>query len=237
MPVDLFSSFLGFLLGVVATAIAWQLTVRTVRNPEKSKLTGVWSLRDVTAPGSRPVVVAEEIRGMSLPPGTKVLVPSGRLDNVPDEVLSTCEVRMHGEVHLNAAIGRDRALVFSGHIVPRTAAVFTMDEVTVRRLQADFQRMWNESTPYIETAQVSELARKDGRIVDVTGKAMEVMEYRGRKMMRLTDGKVAVGVVTDDDVSAHSGTMVRVVGRIKREGGYAYLHADRIESVAAPVAA
>ena len=232
MPLSLTSLFLGFVIGVVSTAIAMSLMHRTVRNPETSKVTGVWSVRDVMEPGTRPAVIAERIDGLQLPPGTKVVVPQGQLHTVPQDVLQTCEVRMHPDVRLNAAIGRDRALLFSGHIHPRAHAVVTMDGNTVRRLQNDFQRMWGESTPYVESVTVSELAGKDGRLVDVTGRATEVMEYRGRKMLRITDGKVAVGVVTrQDDVVQHQGRTIRVVGRMHRDGGYAYIEADRVAAV------
>jgi hypothetical protein len=201
-----------------------------VRNPETTRLTALWSLKDVVEPGARPAVLAESVAGLALPPGSKVIVPAGSLSAVPAQVLSTCEVRMHPEVRVNAVVGKDRALVFSGHVTPKAFAVFTMDGATVRLLQSDFQRMWGEGTPYVEqVATIADLAGKDGRVVDVTGKAIELMEFRGRKMLRLTDGKVQVGVVTtQQDVSEFQGGTVRVVGRMHRENGYAFVEADRL---------
>jgi hypothetical protein len=236
MPLSLLSIFVGFVLGGAATAIAWNLSTRSVRNPETARLTALWSLKDVTAPGSRPAVLAENVSGLTLPPGTKVIVPRDGLASVPPDVLATCEVRMHDEVRVNAAVGKDRALIFSGHITPKAFAVFTMDAQTVRLLQSDFQRMWTESTPFIErVGTIADLSGKDGRVVDVQGKAIELMEYRGRKMLRLTDGKTNVGVVTrQGDVSAFQGQTVRVVGRMHRENGYAFLEADKLSLLAAP---
>lgn len=233
MPLSLLSIFLGFVLGVAATAIAWNLSQRSVRNPETARLTALWSLKDITAPGMRPAVLAESLDGVSLPPGTKVIVPQSALASVGAGILSTCEVRMHPEVRVNAAVGKDRALIFSGHVTPKAFAVFTMDDHTVRLLQTDFQRMWNESAPYVEqVASIAELAGKDGRVVDVTGKAIELMEFRGRKMLRLSDGKVQVGVVTkQQDVSQYQGGTIRVVGRMHRESGYAYVEADKLTLV------
>ena len=238
MPLDLLSIFLGFVLGSAAVAIAWNLMQKPVRNPETTRLTGLWSLRDVATPGMKPVLLAESIEGVAVPPGTKVIVPRGRIDSVPPEVLAACEVRMHAEVRVNAALGKDRALLFSGRLTPKAYAVFTMDENTVRQLQGDFERMWKESSPYVETTALKDLGSMAGRVVDVTGQAVDVMEFRGRKMLRLTDGKVAVGVVAaKEDVSAYPGSTLRIVGRMHKEGGYAYVEADKVEVLTRPAAA
>lgn len=224
------SIFLGFVLGFVATAIVWNLTQRHVRNPETTRLTALWSVKDLTEPGTRPGIIAESIEGISFQPGSKVIVPRTGLADVPPQVLATCEVRMHPEVRLNAAVGKDRALIFSGSITPKAFAVYTQDTQTVRLIQEDFQRMWGESVPYIEhVASISQLAEKNGRYVDIQGHALELMEYRGRKMLRLTDGKTNVGVVTEQqDVAEYQGRQVRVVGRMTRENGMAYLKAERV---------
>ena len=93
--------------------------------------------------------------------------------------------------------------------------------------------MWRESDPFVEqVAQIADLAQKDGRVVDVSGKAVELVEFRGRKMLRLTDGKTNVGVVTQQqDVAQFAGRDVRVVGRMHREQGYAFLEADKLSLV------
>lgn len=233
MALSLFSIFLGFLAGVIATVVAWSFSTRSVRNPETTRLTALWSLKDVVEPGLRPAVIAESVSGLQLPQGSKVVVPRGQISAVPADILSTCEVRMHPEVRINAVVGKDRALVFSGHVTPKAFAVFTRDAHAVGLLQQDFQRMWRESEPYIEqVAQIADLAQKDGRVVDVSGKAIELVEFRGRKMLRLTDGRYNVGVVTQQaDVAAFQGGTVRVVGRMHRENGYAFLEADRLALV------
>ena len=230
MALSLFSIFLGFLAGVIATILAWSFSTRNVRNPESTRLTALWSLKDVIEPGLRPAVIAESVSGIQLPAGSKVVVPQGQISAVPTDILSTCEVRMHPDVRINAVVGKDRALVFSGHVTPKAFAVFTRDPHAVQLLQADFQRMWSESDPYVEhVAAIADLVGKDGRVVDVSGKAIEILEFRGRKMLRLTDGKVNVGVVTrQQDVTQFQGRDVRVVGRMHREQGYAFLEADKL---------
>lgn len=230
---SLLAVFLGFVLGVVATSIVWNLSHRSVRNPETSRLTALWSIQDVAEPGTRPALLAEGLEGVRVPAGSKIIVPRDGLARVPADVLASCEVRMHPEVRINACVGKDRALVFSGHVTPKAFAVFTRDAAAVHLLQADFQRMWGESTPYVEHVEhIADLAGKAGRWVDVTGKAVDLMDYRGQKMLRLTDGVTNVGVVTaQQDVSQYQGSTVRVVGQFKREQGYAYLAADRLEAL------
>src|SRR5205823_12046253 len=95
MTLSLVSIFLGFVVGVVATAVAWSFSQRGVRNPETSRLTALWSLKDVLEAGIRPAVIAESVSGIQLPAGSKVVVPRGQIGAVPAEILSTCEVRMH----------------------------------------------------------------------------------------------------------------------------------------------
>lgn len=232
MPLSLSSIFLGFLLGVAATAIAWHFSTRFVRNPERTKVTAVWSLEDLTEPGTRPAIIAERVAGLKIPGNAKVIVPAGTLNAVPPEVLATCEVRMHPEVRVNAAIGKDRAILFSGRVSPTSTAVLTINEDIVRRLQNDFARMWGQSTPFVEETAIAELSNKIGRIVDVKGRALEVLEYRGRKMLRITDGKLSVGVVTKQrDVAEFQGGNVRVVGRMHRDGAYPFIEADQVQLV------
>ncbi|HEX2022085.1 MAG TPA: hypothetical protein VHH36_05185 [Candidatus Thermoplasmatota archaeon] len=225
---ELLSLFIGSVVGVAATAIAWNLTSRAAPKKVATSVTSLWSLKDVVANGA-PAVIAERIDGVKLPMGSKVIVPTGSMQAVDPEILMSCEVRMHPEVRLNAVVGKDEAVVFSGHVAPRSAAVVTTDEQIVRRLQNDFSRMWAQSSPHVETVEISSLAGKQGRVVDVTGRAIEVMEFRGRKMLRLTDGKVAVGVVAkQQDVANMTGANVRVVGRLQRDGAYPYIEATEL---------
>jgi hypothetical protein len=230
--VDLLSIFIGVVVGGVATAIAWNLSTRNVRNPETTKLTALWTLKDLSVDGGRPAIMAERIDGLQLPMGSKVIVPSGSLGAVHPDIVMSCEVRMHPDVRVNAAIGKDRAIVFSGHVNPKSFALVTMEEAMVRRLQTDFQRMWGEAAAHVEQVAISDLAKKEGRVVDVTGRATEVMEYRGRKMLRITDGKTAIGVITQQaDVSTFQGGTIRVVGRMHRDGGYPYIDATQVSLV------
>lgn len=233
MPLSLFSLFLGFVLGLAATGIAWAMTQRSARPSEKAKVTAVWDIRDIVEPGHRAAIVAERISpDVHLPRDSKLVVPAEGIANIPQAILQTCEVRMHPDVRMNAAIGKDRALLFSGSVSAKAHAVVTTEPTAVRRVQNDFERMWSESTPYVERAQVHELAGKAGRHVDVTGKAVDVLEYRGRKMLRLTDGQAQVGVVTSQgDVAQWAGATIRVVGKMHRDGGHAYIEADRVSPV------
>lgn len=245
MPLSLFSLFLGFVLGIAAAGIAWAMTQKTARPSEKAKVTALWDIRDIVEPGQRAALVAERIApDVHLPANSKIVVPTGSIQSVPPAILQGCEVRMHPDVRMNAAIGKDRVLLFSGNVSAKAHAVVTTEPTAVRRVQNDFQRMWAESSPYVERAEVHELVGKTGRHVDVTGKAIDVLEYRGLKMLRLTDNHAQVGVVTKQgDVAQYTGTMIRVVGKMHRDGGHAYIEADSVtpvgsaERVARPVSA
>lgn len=238
MPLDLLSVGVGFTAGVAATAIAWNLTQsRTVRNPEHTKVASAqWALSQVSR-GSPPAIMTERLDAVDVPAGSKVLVPSGRADAVPPRVLATCEVRMHEGVTMNYALGRERALVFSSHIHPRAHAVYTNEESAVKRLQSEFGAMWQEADPYIQKVALSAVPDMDGRFVEVTGVASEVVEFRGRRMMRLTDGGTTVGVVTPDGgVVELQGKPVLVTGRVSREGGMVHIDARRVVKAAAKTA-
>jgi len=229
MPLDLVSLGMGFTAGVAATAVAWNLTQRTVRNPEATKLTAVWALSEV-ARGGPPAIMAERIEGLEVPANAKVLVPLGAASAVPVEVLQSCEVRMHPDVRMNYALGRDRALVFSSFMHPRAHAVYTREESAVKKLQAEFTKLWTEAEPYVERVSVEAVASRDGRHVEFTGTAAEMIEYRGRKMLRVSENGHSVGVVTTEGIPAElAGKPVRVAGRVAREGGYVYVEARRIE--------
>jgi len=233
MPFDLGSLFIGFVLGVVAAGIAWAMTLKTSRPNEKAKVTAVWDIRDITEPGQRAAIIAEHLSdGVHLPAQSKIIVPAGAIASVPAAILASCEVRMHPDVRMNAAVGKDRVLLFSGNVSPKAHAVVTTEPSAVRRLQNDFERMWSEASPYVERAEVSDLASKDGRHVDVTGRAMDIIDYRGRRMLRLTDNKAQVGVITrQDDVAQWAGSTIRVIGKMHRDGGHAYIEADRVTTV------
>lgn len=235
MAFDLGSLFVGFVLGVVAAGIAWAMTLSSARPNEKAKVTAVWDVRDITEPGHQAAIVAERLtEGLNLPAQSKVIVPASAIATVPASILASCEVRMHADVRMNAAIGKDRALLFSGSVSPKAHAVVTTEPSAVRRLQNDFGRMWSESTPYVERAEIHDLAAKNGRHVDVTGRALDVVEYRGRKMLRLTDSQAQVGVIMPQgDVSQYAGSSIRVVGKMHRDGGHAYIEADKVMTVGA----
>lgn len=230
MPLDLLSLGIGFTAGVAATGFAWNLAqARTVKNPEHTRVAGAsWALSEVSR-SSPPAVMAERIEGIDVPAGAKVLVPRDRADAVPPRVLALCDVRMHPGVSMNYALGRERALVFSSHMHPRAHAVYTNEESAVKRLQREFTDMWNEAEPYIQKVPLSAVADMDGRYVEVTGVASEVVEFRGRRMMRLSDGGTTVGVVTPDGgVAELQGKPVLVSGRVSRDGGMVHIDARRV---------
>lgn len=232
MPIDLASLGIGFVSGVAATAVAWSMTTRHVTNPEQTKLTAVWALDEVGR-GHPPALMVERLVGLKVPAGSKILVPAGQPNAVPPDVLLACEVRMHPDVGMNYALGKDRALVFSSYMHPRAHAVYTYESAAVRKLQADFTRLWTEGEPYVEKVPLAAVAGMDGRHVEITGVAQELVEFRGRHMLRVSDGEHAVGVTTTQgNLADLQGKPVKVTGRVGRDGGYVYVEARSVERAA-----
>lgn len=232
MPLDLVSLGIGFGSGVAATAVALNLMQRTtVRNPEQTKLTASWALSEI-ARGGPVAVMAERFDGLELPPKSKVLVPHEAVATLPEVVLRTCEVRTHSDVHANTVIARETAVVFSSQIHPLAAVVFTREEAAVKKLQSEFTRLWTSAEPHYNQVRVEEALGREGHLVEILGTAAEMMEFRGRRMLRVQENKSSIGVVVEDpQVAALQGRPVRVAGRVVSEGGQVFLEARRVEGV------
>ncbi len=229
MPLDLVSFGIGLTSGVLAASIAWSLTQRRVKNPEATKLTATWALAEVARRGP-PAVMTERLEGLDLPRHSKVLVADASV--LPVGVARACDVRVHPDARMNYVLGRDAGLVFSGHMHPRAHVVFTREESAVRNLQAEFTRLWAAAEPWVERVPLEAVPSCEGRHVEITGTAGELMEFRGRRMLRVTEGHTNVGVVTDEPhVAEMMGKVVRVVGRVASESGQIFLEARRLERV------
>ncbi|MHB8605001.1 MAG: hypothetical protein ACYDCK_07055 [Thermoplasmatota archaeon] len=231
MPVSPIEIGIGFVVGVIATAIAWQLSTKSVRNPERTRVSAVWGVQEVIAMGDTARIAAERIgTGVRIPEGSHILLKAGATDAVPADVIHTCEVREHPDVAANYVLGRDRALVFSGHIEQRSLALWTDEPAAVGHLANDFDRAWAAATPYYETVAAQELlSGGPHKLVAVSGVASEQMEFRGRKMMRLNDNGAILGVSAGDSVPDLAGVGITVFGKVHRENGGVFVEAQRIE--------
>lgn len=228
MPLDLVSFGIGIGSGIVGAGLAFTLSQRaTARNPESTKVASHWALSEVSR-GVPPALMVERLEGLPVPRGAKVLVPDANA--VPYDVLRSCDVRVNPDVNQNYAVGRDVALVFSSHVHPKAHAVYTREDAAVRKLQAEFQRVWMQAEPYVEPVSIEAVPSREGRNIEVVGTAAEWVEFRGRRMLRLTANGKSVGVVTEDSsASSLQGNVVRVAGRVVREADRVFVEALRIE--------
>lgn len=224
---DVLSTFIGFIVGVVAAGIAVELGLKKwFSAPDSSKLTTIWSLTELHAP---------EVVATSLHPGVEVpanarIVCAGDLP--PSK--KGLNVRRNAESKGSFAIDsrRARALLFLGGIEKGSLALWTVDERMIERLRAEFNRLWTRSTDYVERASVAEIASKANVTVETRGIVQDVIPYKGKYMLRLTDRGDAVGVLVDNDLQVR-GQKVLVKGIVRTSSsGYPMVEALEVKAEA-----
>lgn len=131
---------IGFALGVLVTIIVVELGFRKISpRQETSRLTTIWSLDEIK--GLSPVrIVAEEIRDVSVPPNsTLVLKSADGLEGRRD-----LKIRINKAVNTNFAFCGDRALIFTKGISPKVPVVWTVNPTMLSFLRSEFTRLWKE---------------------------------------------------------------------------------------------
>ncbi|PKK86131.1 MAG: hypothetical protein CVT48_02395 [Thermoplasmata archaeon HGW-Thermoplasmata-1] len=215
---------IGTLVGIVIALVAVEFGLKKVfGKQEHSKLTSVWSLSEI----SDPLIVAEKLEGVPVPAGAKVVVR----DAVDARTFSSAEVRKNPEVRSNFILGKNRALIFTGQIEPGKMALWTVDDILLRRLNSEFNRLWTKSDGYVEHLKIAELAGKSGLRVKTEGVVLDVIPYRERFLLRLSDHGHTIGVLTDKE-SDVKGSVVRVTGKlVKSDSGYSLIDSEEIDKI------
>lgn len=221
---DVLSTLVGFLIGIVAAGFAVELGLKKFFSPPpSSKLTTVWSLDEL----NKPEIAAIQLgAGLKVPATARVVTAASAPPSKKD-----FQLRRNSEVHGSFALDstKPRALLFLGDIKPGALALWTVDEALIDRLRADFNRFWTRSTDYVERASVSELASKPNVTIETTGTVQDVIPYRGRYMMRLTEQGEAVGVVVDSELPLR-GQRVTVKGIVRNStSGYPLVEALEVK--------
>lgn len=229
MAFDLLAAGIGFGAGVIGTAIALEVALRRVKNPEQTTLTGVWALHEVWEGGEPPAIVAERIDpAVGVPEGSKLLVRSGAF--LARDLVAHADVRMHPEVRTNFCIGERKGLLFTSHIHPRALVATTIDPALVGRLRSEFNRLWAEAEPYLLHAHVADLPQYEGQNVEVSGVVLDTVELRGRTVLRLVEEGHTVGVIATRPEDAElRGSAVRAAGTVVKVAGHTLLQARRLE--------
>lgn len=224
---DVLSTLIGFLVGVVAAAIAVELGLKKLfAPPDSTKLTTIWSLGELKSPE----VVATQIdAGVEVPRTARVVTPA----NVPPSARGY-QVRKNPETKGCFAIDAEqpRALLFLGGIQKGALALWTVDEKLIDRLRAEFNRLWTRSTDYVERTKVAEIGTKPNVTVETSGIVQDVIPYRGKYMLRLTEEGETVGVVVDRELPVR-GHRVTVKGIVRPStSGYPLVEALEIRQEA-----
>lgn len=217
--VDVVWALIGFVVGVVAAAIAVEFGLKKFLSPpENSKLTTVWNLNELPAP----LVAARTLHGLTPPRNARVL-SAGTYEGTRDgfELRTNKEVRGNFAVDANA----NRALIFLGDMAPGTLALWTVDERLIERLRAEFNRLWGRSLDYVERVTIADIPKKANLSVLTEGTVADVVPYRGNYLLRLTDKGETVGVLVDRPLTM-SGQRVAVTGIVRASSsGYPLIEA------------
>ncbi|MBW3584218.1 MAG: hypothetical protein KY455_14100 [Euryarchaeota archaeon] len=220
------SVLVGFLIGVVASAIAVELGLKKLFMPTTAtKLTASWRLDEVEAP----LVVCTDAGGVPFPRGAEIVTsgqaaPEGFRDRAWRR---NANARGNFMVHPT----RDRAYLFLGPVQEGNLALVTVDSDLVARLRAEHRRLWETGAPYVEEVSLAEAVRRPGVHVQTRGHVQEVVPYRDRHLVRLVDGNQALGVLVDAPLDIVGAEAV-VTGRVQRgTSGYSLLDAEEVRVV------
>lgn len=225
--VDVLWTLIGFLIGIVAAGFAVELGLKKFfAPPEASKLTRVWSLKEMGSP----LIAATRIDGIQVPTNARLVTAQ----NFPGQ-RDGFELRTNPETGANFAVdaNQPRALIFLDGVRPGSLAVWSVDERLIERLRSEFHRLWSRSTDYVERVSLAEIPRKSNATVETHGVVQSVVPYRGSYLLRLQDEGDTVGVLVERDLPL-AGKRVHVTGIVRTSSsGYPLIEAVEVKAAAA----
>lgn len=217
--VETVSVLIGFLIGVVAAAIAVEFGLKKLLSPpDRSKLTQVWSLAEFP----NALVAATSIHGVAPSKGARLLT-AAKFDGERNgfELRTNAELRGSFAVDAHAP----RALLFLGPVEPGALALWTVDEKLIERLRVEFHKLWSRSTDYVERVPIEEVSKKANLTVETHGTVADIVPYRGNFLLRLTDHGETVGVLINRELPL-TGRRVSVTGIVRASSsGYPLIDA------------
>jgi hypothetical protein len=223
---DTISVLVGFLIGVIATAIAVEFGLKKIfRPPVQSKVTGQWRLDEHRAP----LVVAQDTATVGFPTGARVVTAGA----AHPDALTGRDYRRNPNARSNyiVATDRDRATLFLGPIQEGTLALATVDPAIVARLRAEHRRLWETGEPLVEEAALGDAVRHAGMLVRTRGRVQDCVPYRDRHLLRVTDQNATLGVLVDEPLEL-TGQTISVMGRVIRgTTGYPLIDAEEVRVV------
>lgn len=223
---DTISILVGFLVGVVTAAIAVELGLKKLfMPPSATKVTGSWRLSEIRSP----LVACTDAAKPIFDQGARIVTAGSANPQAfhGRTFRRNTGARANFMVHPN----EDRALLFMGPIAPGTLALSTVDGALCDRLRAEHKRLWEQGEAYVEELPLEQVVQRHNVGVRTRGTVQEVVTYRQRHLMRLTDGRHVIGVLVDAPLDLE-GKEVVVTGRIQRgTSGYPLLDADEVRVV------
>ncbi|MGB0653315.1 MAG: hypothetical protein ACPGQL_08965 [Thermoplasmatota archaeon] len=227
MAVDLFSAVLGFVVGALVVAIALEVNVRRRAEPQPlTKLTTAWRLSEFESPR----VVCRDALDLDVP-ATATVLASGLVD---PKVLTGATVHQVPPVRAEFALDmrQGRALLFPGGARDGALALWTVDPLILKRLDAEYRTLHARAEAYVERVTIAELAGRSGVTVETRGVVEDILPFKGRHMLRLTEHGHTVGVLVSEASEALKGERVQVRGPLTRDAtGYPAIEADEIKRV------
>lgn len=224
MAWDVLSLVVGLVVGGLAVGIAIEAMGRA-REPQRqtTKLTTGWRLSELNAP----TLVARDVLDVEVPKGARVFA-SGLVDPA---VLRVAQVHNVPPVRAEFAVDQagQKALLFLGGVRAGTLAVLTVDPALVGRLATEARTLQDRGSAYVERHRIAELAGREGATVETQGQVADVLPFRDRFMIRLTEGDATIGVLVDKDPDALREERILVKGTLARDRtGYPVIEASEI---------
>lgn len=231
MPVDVLWTTIGFVVGVAATAFAFEVAIRRVRNDERASLTKDWDLADF-AGDAPPGIVTTSLENMHVPPNSRVLVAPGA--KLPSSIEQNCEIRIHDDATGNFVVGAGRAILCTGPVKAGTLALETVHPSLVGRLESSFESLWMQGTPYRKEVEPDQIAHNEGTRVEVTGRVTEILSSGEKALLDVEtpDGSAGQGrVLVPSQLPIEEGTTYRFQGHVVEEGGRRVVKAEEVEEL------
>jgi hypothetical protein len=200
---DPISLLIGFCIGIVGVAIAIELAWKKAPPLKTCNLTTRWDLEEM----KNPMIVAERL-STKVPKGAKVV---GNEIQIPsDEV----EIRK-GDARGNFAIGKERALIFTGEIKDGEFALWTTDDSIIKKLKDEFYRLWRKGEKErAALVRISKIKEMENVPIKTRGIIRAIVPYRDNFLYRLSDGGYSVGVLVKEKKDL-IGKRVEVKGELK----------------------
>jgi hypothetical protein len=229
MPVDVLWTTIGFVVGVAATAFAFEVAIRRVRNDERASLTKDWDLVEF-ASDEPPGIVTTSLEDVNVPHGSRVLVAPGA--KLPSSMEQDCEIRIHEEAKGNFVVGSGRAIFCTGPVKAGTLALETVHPALVSRLERSFESLWMQGKPYKKEVEPDEIEANEGARVEVTGRVTDILSSGDKALLDVETPGGTAGqgrVLVPAQLPIEEGTTYRFDGPIVEEGGRRVVKAEEVE--------